>query len=210
MSDSVRPHTRQPTRLPRPWDSPGKNTGVGCHFLLQFIKVKSPDPSSKATLWLKAQHEGALPPPCIVRKDPRARGLCRGAAGNPRVPRLLPGTLGSFPGCPWAVPPQLLAHRPSALFQHAWPHGELGQESQASSCLRKGTPLASRVNQGVSGPSSSCAWNPRVFAGHWCRRRVRRAKEGRLHSEGGGVLNWQVSSLPSEPPGKPLGECSGL
>ena len=35
------PHRRQPTRLPRPWDSPGKNTGVGCHFLLQFMKVKS-------------------------------------------------------------------------------------------------------------------------------------------------------------------------
>ena len=41
MSDSVRPHRRQPTRLPRPWDSPGKNSGVGCHFLLQFMKVKS-------------------------------------------------------------------------------------------------------------------------------------------------------------------------
>ena len=41
MSDSVQPHRRQPTRLPRPWDSPGKNTGVGCHFLLQCMKVKS-------------------------------------------------------------------------------------------------------------------------------------------------------------------------
>ena len=41
MSDSVRPHRRQSTRLPRPWDSPGKNTGVGCHFLLQCMKVKS-------------------------------------------------------------------------------------------------------------------------------------------------------------------------
>ena len=41
MSDSVRPHRRQPIRLPRPWDSPGKNTGVGCHFLLQCMKVKS-------------------------------------------------------------------------------------------------------------------------------------------------------------------------
>ena len=40
-SDSVRPHRRQPTRLPRPWDSPGKNTAVGCHFLLQCMKVKS-------------------------------------------------------------------------------------------------------------------------------------------------------------------------
>ena len=41
MSNSVRPHRQQPTRLPRPWDSPGKNTGVGCHFLLQCMKVKS-------------------------------------------------------------------------------------------------------------------------------------------------------------------------
>ena len=41
MSDSVRPHRRQPTRLRHPWDSPGKNTGVGCPFLLQCTKVKS-------------------------------------------------------------------------------------------------------------------------------------------------------------------------
>ena len=41
MSDPVRPQRRQPPRLPRPWDSPGKNTGVGCHFLLQCMKVKS-------------------------------------------------------------------------------------------------------------------------------------------------------------------------
>ena len=38
---TVRPHKRQPTRLPCPWDSPGKNTGVGCRFLLQCMKVKS-------------------------------------------------------------------------------------------------------------------------------------------------------------------------
>ena len=41
MSDTVRPYKRQPTRLPDPRDSPGKNTGVGCHFLLQCMKVKS-------------------------------------------------------------------------------------------------------------------------------------------------------------------------
>ena len=41
MSDSVRSHRPQPTRLPHPWDSPGKNIGVGCHFLLQCMKVKS-------------------------------------------------------------------------------------------------------------------------------------------------------------------------
>ena len=38
---SVQPHKRQPARLSRPWDSPSKNTGVGCHFLLQCMKVKS-------------------------------------------------------------------------------------------------------------------------------------------------------------------------
>ena len=41
MFDSVRPHRGQPTRVPRPWDSPGKNTGVDCHFPLQCMKVKS-------------------------------------------------------------------------------------------------------------------------------------------------------------------------
>ena len=41
VSDSSRPHGLQPSRLPRPWDTPGKNTGVGCHFLLQCLKVKS-------------------------------------------------------------------------------------------------------------------------------------------------------------------------
>ena len=41
VSDSVRPHRREPTRLHHPWDSPGKNTGAGCHFLLQCMKVKS-------------------------------------------------------------------------------------------------------------------------------------------------------------------------
>ena len=41
MSDSVQPHRQQPNRLPRPWDFPGKNTGVGCHCILQCMKVKS-------------------------------------------------------------------------------------------------------------------------------------------------------------------------
>ena len=41
VSDSVRPHRRQPTRLCLPWDSPGKNTGVGCQCLLHCVKVKN-------------------------------------------------------------------------------------------------------------------------------------------------------------------------
>ena len=50
MSDSVQPQRWQPTRLPRPWGSPGKNTGVGCHFLLQCVKVKSESEVAQSTL----------------------------------------------------------------------------------------------------------------------------------------------------------------
>ena len=42
----------QPTRLPRPWDSSGKNTGVGCHFLLQCMKVKSESDVAQSCLTL--------------------------------------------------------------------------------------------------------------------------------------------------------------
>ena len=49
VSDSVRPHRRQPTRLPCPWDSPGKNTGLGYHFRLQCMKVKAKSEESDMT-----------------------------------------------------------------------------------------------------------------------------------------------------------------
>ena len=61
MSDSVRPHRRQPTRLPRPWDSPGKNTGVGCHFLLQCLKVKSESEVAQSYLTLSDPMDCSLP-----------------------------------------------------------------------------------------------------------------------------------------------------
>ena len=69
MSDPVRPHRWQPTRLPRPRDSPGKNTGVGCHFLLQCMKVKS---------------ESEVAQSCLTRSDP----MDRSPAGSP-VPGIL-------------------------------------------------------------------------------------------------------------------------
>ena len=56
MSDSVRPHRRQPTRLRHPWDSPSKNTGVGCHFLLQCMKVKSESEVAQSCLTLRDPH----------------------------------------------------------------------------------------------------------------------------------------------------------
>ena len=63
MSDSVQPQRRQPPRLPWPWDSPGKNTVVGCHFLLQCRKVKVKSLSRDqlfATPWTTASQ---APPP---------------------------------------------------------------------------------------------------------------------------------------------------
>ena len=84
MSDSVRPHRRQPTRLPRPWDSPGKNTGVGCHFLLQCIKVKVKSLSRVqllATPWTAAH------------QDPPSMGFCRPEYwGGVPLPSLLKNT----------------------------------------------------------------------------------------------------------------------
>ena len=61
MSDSVRPHRRQPTRLPHPWDSPGKNTGVGCHFLLQSMKVKNESEVAQLCLTLSDPMVCSLP-----------------------------------------------------------------------------------------------------------------------------------------------------
>ena len=60
MSDPVWPHRQQPTRFPRPWDSPGKNTGVGCHLLLQCMKVKS---------------ESEVAQSCLTLSDPMDCGL---------------------------------------------------------------------------------------------------------------------------------------
>ena len=61
VSDSVRPHRRQPTRLPHPWDSPGKNTGMGCHFLLQCMKVKSESEVAQSCLTLPNPMDCSLP-----------------------------------------------------------------------------------------------------------------------------------------------------
>ena len=61
MSNSVQPHRRQPTTLPRPWDSPGKNTGVGCHFLLQCMKVKSESEVTESCPTLSNPMDCSLP-----------------------------------------------------------------------------------------------------------------------------------------------------
>ena len=61
VSDSVQPHRRQTTKLPRPWDSPSNNTGVGCHFLLQCMKVKSESEVVQLCLTLSDPMDCSLP-----------------------------------------------------------------------------------------------------------------------------------------------------
>ena len=85
-SSHVRPHRQQPTRLPPPWDSPGENTGVGCHFLLQCMKVKSESEVTQSSLTLatpwtatyqappsmgfsRQEHWSGVPLPSPINKD---------------------------------------------------------------------------------------------------------------------------------------------
>ena len=71
MSDSVRPHRWQPTGLFCPWDSPGKNTGVGCHFLLRCIKVKSESEVAQSCPTLSD------PMDCVAYQAPPSMGVSR-------------------------------------------------------------------------------------------------------------------------------------
>ena len=64
---TLRPHRRQPTRLPRPWDSPGKNTGVGCHFLLQSMKVQSESEDAQSYPSLRDPMDCSLPGSSVHR-----------------------------------------------------------------------------------------------------------------------------------------------
>ena len=57
----MQPHRRQPIRVPRTWDSPGKNNGVGCHFLLQCMKVKSESEVAQSCLTLSDPMDCSLP-----------------------------------------------------------------------------------------------------------------------------------------------------
>ena len=78
QSDSVRPHRWQPTRRPRPWDSPGKSTGVGCHCLLQWVTVKSESEVAQSRPTLRDPMD-CSPPGSSVRGVFQARALEWGA-----------------------------------------------------------------------------------------------------------------------------------
>ena len=82
LLDSLQPHRRQPTRLPHPWDSPGNNTGVGCHFLLQCMKVKSESEVSQSRLTLSDPMDYS-PPDSSIHGTFQARVLEWGAIAFP-------------------------------------------------------------------------------------------------------------------------------
>ena len=100
MSDSVRPHRQQPTRLCRPWDSPGKNTGGGCHALLQGIfPTQGSNPGllhCRQTLY-PLSHQGS-PIICRRRLSLIYQVLLIQCSLGVRLGRLsLPSTLAGFP-----------------------------------------------------------------------------------------------------------------
>ena len=84
MSDSVQPCRRKPTRLPCPWDSPGKNTGVGCHFLLQCMKVKIESAVAQSCLTLSDPMD-CSPPGSSIHGILQARVLKWGAIAFSKI-----------------------------------------------------------------------------------------------------------------------------
>ena len=139
MSDSVRPHRRQPTRLPHPWDSPGKKAGVGCHFLLQCVKEKSESEVAESCPTLSNPMD-CSPPGSSLRGIFQARVLEWGAiASGYMCFNLLPGgpggcspgggaRLGSPAGGPHASPAdprEELCRPPGCLCLHELLVGDL-------------------------------------------------------------------------------------
>ena len=126
MSNSVQPHRRQPTRLPRPWDSPGKNTGVDCHFLLQCMKVKSLSRVQLlATPWTVAhqappsmgfsrqEYWSGVPSQTLV--VPKATLGTLGPASNPTLLEAGSMALPGFPGNCSLRTQRSMTHRPPGL-----------------------------------------------------------------------------------------------
>ena len=107
VSDSVRPHRRQPTRLRRPWDSPGKNTGVGCHFLLQCMKVKSESEVAQSCP-TRSDPMDCSPPGSVVHGIFQARVLEWGAMAFSHEKKGTWGGVGGARSNPVTPPPEPL------------------------------------------------------------------------------------------------------
>ena len=112
-SDSVQPHRRQPTRLPCPWDPPGKNTGVDCHFLLPCMKVKSEREVIQLCPTLSDPMD-CSPPGSFVHGISQARVLEWGAIAFSTISLRSPELAGGF-FASWAIREVLSDRGPHVL-----------------------------------------------------------------------------------------------
>ena len=157
MSDSVRPHRQQPTRLPHPWDSPGKNTGVGCHFILQFecltsflpqvrtrsgdeVETESRSEAKELQLWADSVRRCWTRPDqylwtgrgwSIIEDHQHQLRVCETADGWPHIQRFWITRSGMYRECTFQISTQV------KLLPLVWgPHVEnLGAKATVSSLL---------------------------------------------------------------------------
>ena len=148
MSDSVQPHRWQPTRLPCPWYYPGKNTGVGCHFLLQCMKVKSESEVAQSGQTLSDPMDCSLPG-SSVHGILQARVLEWGAIA-------FSDCLGASKGARQTLSPLHLLLPPHPSVSFPIPHSERTcfgvNKRRRSGCLEPSPCSASQM--GMSGPHS--------------------------------------------------------
>ena len=191
MSDSARPHRWQPTRLRRPWDSPGKNTGVGCHFLLQCMKVKHesevaqlcptlhdpmgcslPGSSVHGIFQARALEWGAIAFFSLSLQPRASLFSCRPGNGTPRLgfqvhpcSHLLPCCVGlqAAPGSP-VCSTFCFVHRVPRTVQPAGQRGLLAPLRQRFSSERSLQQHSKRAS-----PASCLAECVRVPSHSWCR-----------------------------------------
>ena len=142
MSDSVRTHRRKPTRLPHPWGSPGKNTGVGCRFLLQCMKVKSESEVAQSYLTLCDPMDCSLPGSSIHGIF-QARVLEWGAIAFSDTQFYIlsfPGQLATYPDNNFTVIQTLLITFHSSTLHHSlssqFPLGEFLGDPHLQLCKR--------------------------------------------------------------------------
>ena len=125
MSDSLRPHRWQPTRLLRPWDSPGKNAGVGCHVLLQCMKVKSESEVAQSCPTLSDPMD-CSPPGSSIYGIFQARVLEWGAIAFSEIDlscpkwKLFPGTGNSSGGGSSLMGRELPVQAPETVTRWPW------------------------------------------------------------------------------------------
>ena len=155
MSGSVRPHRRQPTWLPRPWVSPGKNTGEGCHFLLQCMKVKSESEVTQSC-------------PTLGLQPTRPHGPHGLQPTRPLRPSDFPGK-GTGVGCHCLLPPSSLRDLYFLTRDQIWACGSENTESQplelSGNSREEGTCLLDTTSEDASsdytlGPRDFKDWIP--------------------------------------------------